>query len=257
MKESMSDSEFIRGVRDGASLAGGYFAVAFSLGIASRGVGMNAIQGFFLSFLNNASAGEYAVVSAISTLSSLLSLALLVLITNARYFLMSCALSQKLAPDTGLFHRLLLSWGITDELFGLAIAKKGYVEPSYLYGAYLSSLSCWALGTSAGVTAGNALPPYLVTALGASIFGMFLAIILPAAKKDRAVFLTVLSGFILSGFSSEIPFLSSLSEPVRVILLTLLISSSAAILKPVKVKKEKAEKPILSSAPGKVLPQGG
>lgn len=257
MKECMSDSEFIWGVRDGASLAAGYFAVAFSLGITSQGVGMNAIQGFFLSFLNNASAGEYAVVSAISTLSSLSALALLVLITNARYFLMSCALSQKLAPNTGLIHRLLLSWGITDELFGLAIMKKGYVEPSYLYGAYLSSLSCWALGTSAGVTAGNSLPSYLVTALGASIFGMFLAIILPAAKKDKAVFLTVLAGFILSGFSSEIPFISTLSEPVKIIILTLLISSAAAILKPVKVEKEKAKKPVLSGAPGKVLPEGG
>ena len=47
-------------MRDGSPIALGYFAVAFTLGIAARNAGLSALQALVASALNNASAGEYA-----------------------------------------------------------------------------------------------------------------------------------------------------------------------------------------------------
>lgn len=131
---------FLAGVRDGVPIGLGYLAVAFSLGIAARNAGLNAFQGFLISLLNNASAGEYAAFTVIAADSGFLEMALITLITNARYLLMSCSLSQKFSPDTPLYHRLLVGYDVTDELFGIAIARPGYLDPFYSYGAFLPAI---------------------------------------------------------------------------------------------------------------------
>lgn len=164
---------FLAGVRDGVPIGLGYLAVAFSLGIAARNAGLNAFQGFLISLLNNASAGEYAAFTVIAADSGFLEMALITLITNARYLLMSCSLSQKFSPDTPLYHRLLVGYDVTDELFGIAIARPGYLDPFYSYGAFLPAIPGWAIGTALGVTAGSILPARLVSALSVALFGMF------------------------------------------------------------------------------------
>ena len=141
----------VRGMRDGVPIGLGYLAVAFSLGIAARNAGLNAFQGFLVSLLNNASAGEYAGFTTIAADASYLEIAVVTLIANARYLLMSCSLSQKFAPGTPMRHRLLVGYDVTDELFGLAISCDGWLDPYYMYGAILVAAPSWAVGTALGV----------------------------------------------------------------------------------------------------------
>ena len=222
---------FIRGARDGVPIGLGYFAVAFSLGIAARNAGMTALQGFFLSFFGMASAGEYAAITVIAANASYVEMALVTLIANARYLLMSFALSQRFDPAAPLRHRLLVGYSITDELFGIAIAQPKPLDPWYSYGSYLVAIPCWASGTAVGVIAGNALPGRVVSALSVALFGMFLAVVIPPAKKDRVVLLFVLLSFGASFAASAL--LPTLSGGTRTILLTLLLSGLAAALFPV------------------------
>ena len=140
----------VRGMRDGIPIGLGYLAVAFSLGIAARNAGLNAFQGFLVSILNNASAGEYAGFTTIAADASYLEIAIVTLIANARYLLMSCSLSQKFAPDTPLRHRLLVGYDVTDELFGLAISYDGWLDPYYMYGAILVAAPSWGCRHVAG-----------------------------------------------------------------------------------------------------------
>lgn len=116
---------FRKGMKDAIPIGLGYLAVAFSLGIAARNAGMNAFQGFLMSMLNNASAGEYAGITVIAANSPYVEMAIVTLITNARYLLMSCAMGQRLTPGLSFGHRLLMGFDITDELFGIAIARPG------------------------------------------------------------------------------------------------------------------------------------
>ena len=134
---------FLNGMRDGVPIALGYFAVSFSLGIAARNAGLTPLQGFFASLLNNASAGEYAAFTLIAANATLFQVALITLIANARYLLMSCALAQRFAPGTPFFHRLIIAYDVTDELFGITISRPGCLNPFYTYGAILLAAPAW------------------------------------------------------------------------------------------------------------------
>ncbi len=231
---------FFNGLKDGIPIGLGYFAVSFSIGITAKSIGMNAFQGFLLSLLNNASAGEVAGVSAISDGVTYFTAAIIILVTNARYILMSCAMSQKFSPDTPLIHRFLIGFDLTDELFGIAVAYPGYIKPSYMYGAFTVALPMWALGTMCGIVVGNILPEVVTTALSVAIYGMFLAVVIPPCRKNKAVTAVVLSSFVISGLSKVVPVISDMTESVRVIVLTLVISVAAALLFPVKDEEGEA-----------------
>lgn len=228
------------GIRDGAPIALGYFAVAFTLGIAARQAGLNAFQGFFASLLLNASAGEYAGFAMIAAKAAYWEVALVTLIANARYLLMSCALSQRFAPGAPLRHRLLVGYDVTDELFGISIARPGWVDPFYMYGAILIAAPCWAVGTAVGVTAGSVLPARMVSALSVALFGMFLAVIIPPARKSRVVAGVVAVSFAASFAAGK--FLTFLSDGTRTIVLTVVIAAAAAVLFPVPASAAGSEK---------------
>ena len=149
---------FTSGIRDGIPIALGYFAVAFSLGIVAKKAGLDPVQGFISSMLNHASAGEYAEFTVIMANAPYVEMAFVILITNIRYLLMSCALSQRFAPDTPGIHRFLVGFGITDEIFGISIGRPGVVNPYYNYGAMAIALPGWSFGTAIGIVAGNVLP---------------------------------------------------------------------------------------------------
>ena len=192
---------FCDGMRDGFPIALGYFAVAFSLGIAARHAGFTPMQGFWASLLNNASAGEYAAFTLIAAKATYWEVAVITLIANARYLLMSCALAQRFAPGTPFWHRLVIGYDVTDELFGITIARPGHLNPYYTYGA---------------------------------LYGMFLAIIIPPARKNHIIAGLVALSFALSLACNYLPGISAMSDGTRTILLTVVISAAAAVLFPVK-----------------------
>ncbi len=230
--------EFKEGMRDGIPIGLGYLAVSFSLGVAAKSAGLTAFQGFIASLLNNASAGEYAGFTVIAANASYLEMILMTLIANARYLLMSCALSQKFAPDTPLRHRLLVGYDVTDEIFGITIARPGILNPYYTYGAIVIAAPCWAGGTALGVIAGNLLPLRVVSALSVALFGMFLAVIIPPARKNRVVAAFVLISFLASFAAANLPYISLLSGGTRTIILTIVISAAAAALFPIREEEE-------------------
>lgn len=223
-----------KGVRDGIPIALGYFAVSFSLGIAARSAGFTAFQALLMSLFNNASAGEFAAFTLIGAGAGYLEVALMTLVTNARYLLMSCALSQKLAPSVPIRSRMLIGFDVTDEIFGVSIAYPGKLNPVYTYGVMLLALPGWALGTYFGVMLGNILPLRLVSALSVALYGMFIAVFMPPARKEKVIGALVVISMLLSWVFATVDFFSFMSEGARVIFLTVAISAAAALLFPVK-----------------------
>ena len=221
------------GFRDGTPIGLGYFVVAFTLGIAAQNVGLNPIQGFVISLLNNASAGEYAAFTVIRSDAPYFEIALITLVANARYVLMSTVLSQKFSPDTPFYHRIFVGFDVTDEIFGISVARKGrWLNPFYNYGAMLTALPGWSTGTALGIIAGNILPLSAVSALSVALYGMFLAVIIPPARKDKIIGGAVVVSFLMSFLATE--FFPEISAGNRTIILTILIAGAAAILFPVE-----------------------
>ena len=183
-----------------------------------------------MSLFNNASAGEYGGITVITENAGVWMMVLMTLIINARYMLMSCALSQKLSPDTPLGVRMLIGFDVTDEVFGIAIAQEGLLNVWYFIGAMCAALPGWSLGTLFGALAGNVLPVWAMNGFSVMLYGMFLAIIMPEGKKNRVVLGCIGVSFVLSGLAAK--FLPTLSSGMRILLLTIFISAAAAILFP-------------------------
>ena len=224
----------IHGLRDGFPIALGYLAVSFSLGIIAAKAGLTSAQGFLSSFFTRASAGEYGTYSLIAVGAAFAEVIAMCLVVNLRYMLMSAALSQKIAPGTPWIKRILMSFCITDEVFGISIGHRGHTPPAYTYSAALLSTLCWASGCATGIVAGGMLPTHWVAALSVSLYGMFIAIIMPPARRDRNVLYALVTSFVLSGTCAVAPVVSTWSSGTRTIVLTIAISAVAAWLKPIK-----------------------
>ena len=224
---------YTRGLKDGIPVAAGYFAVAFSLGIVARNSGLSAFQGFLASLLNTASAGEYSLFASIREGVTYAELALSIFIINIRYFLMSCSLSQKFSSSFCVVHRFLTGFGITDEIFALSVSQK-YYSPFYTYGVISIVFTSWAVASELGVCEGSVLIAGVVCAIWFAVFGMFLAVVIPPAKKDRILALCVFFSFLLSYLCGILPYVRNIGAGMRTVILTVTVSAVMALIKPLK-----------------------
>lgn len=223
-----------RGFRDGIPIFLGYLAVSFSFGIVARGSGLSVFQAVLMSSTNFTSAGQFAALDVISSAAPYLELALVQLIINLRYCLMSCVISQKVDPSLGLRHRLIMSFGLSDEIFGVSSSVEGKLSPYYTFGAMSAGLPGWVLGTFLGALSGTALPARALSALGVALFSMFLALILPNARQNKIIFGIVTASMLLSFVFSVTPGLKMISSGFKIIILSIVIAGASAFLFPIK-----------------------
>ncbi|RKJ42809.1 branched-chain amino acid ABC transporter permease [bacterium 1XD8-76] len=217
-----------KGLRDGIPIAMGYFAVAFTLGITAKNIGMTPVQAAVSSMLLHASAGQYAAMTVIASGTGYLEMVMTTLIVNLRYLLMSCALSQKAGSEMRMGHRMAVSHYITDEIFGIASAVEGKLNPFYNYGAASVAGPGWTAGTFLGALLGTALPDRIGRAFGVALYGMFMAIIIPPAKKSRIICGIVAASMLVSYLFSVLPVAKEISEGFKIIILTVVIAGFAA-----------------------------
>lgn len=232
---------FVEGIKAGIPIGLGYFAVSFSLGIMAKKVGLNPIQCFVVSALNNASAGEYVGFTLIGAMATYIEVAIMTFIANARYLLMSTAMSQRVAPGTSMLHRIGMAFDLTDEIFAVSIAREGWANPNFFYGAVCIALPGWALGTSCGCIAGEIMPMRIVSAFSVALFGMFLSVIIPTGRKNKLVMILIIISFALSFAFETLPYIRDVSSGTRTIILTVLISSVAAIAFPIHDKEQELD----------------
>ena len=225
---------FFKGLKDGIPIMLGYFAVSIALGITARNAGMTVPQATIASALIMASAGQYIGFTLIAASASYAEVIVMEAIANARYLLMSAALSQKVDPKLPLRHRLLMGLWVTDEIFGVSVSVEGRLNPYYNYGMAAVATPGWALGTLLGVVLGNVLPVRVVSALSVGLFGMFMSIFVPPMRKNRVIAVLVAVSFAASYAMNALSWFDGISSGMKIILLTVVISLGAALLFPVE-----------------------
>lgn len=231
-------TQFKYGLKDGIPIGLGYLAVSFTFGIMARGAGLDTLQAVVMSFTNLTSAGQFAALGIIQAGAPFAEMAVAQLIINLRYCLMSCSLSQKLESGLPFFHRFLMSYGVTDEIFGVSVCRPGMLSPFYNYGLICVAVPGWTLGTLLGAISGDLLPPRLLSALNVALYGMFLAVVIPPARGSRILTGVVLVSMVLSYLFTLVPALNLISSGFKIIILTILIAGAAAVLFPVKEEPE-------------------
>ena len=231
-------NSFRKGIADGIPICLGYLAVSFAFGISAANMGLSVLETLLISMTNVTSAGQLAAVPIIAAGGSFIELAATQLIINLRYSLMSVSLSQKLSKNMTLLHRFIISFVNTDEVFAVASAQHGNVGKNYLYGLILTPYLGWSSGTLLGSAAGGILPEILISSLGIAIYGMFVAIVVPVAKKSPAVAMCAALSALLSCAFRYIPLLSGVPSGFVIIICAVAASTLFAIICPVETEHE-------------------
>lgn len=234
----MNQMNFKRGIQDGIPIGLGYFAVSFTFGMMAVSGGLTAWQAVLISLTNLTSAGQFAGLGIIIAGGSMWEMALTQLVINLRYCLMSFSLSQKLEKNISTGHRLAVAFGVTDEIFGVSASQEGRLSPWYNYGVMSMAIPGWTLGTLVGAVLGNVLPGFLVSALNVAIYGMFLAVIIPPAKKNKSVLGVVIGAMAISTVFAVVPVLNKVSSGFVIIITTLIVAGLAAHFSPIPEEKE-------------------
>lgn len=223
----MSDTTFKQGLKDGIPIGLGYLSVSIGIGIAAAAGGLQIITALLMSMTNLTSAGQAAGISVIAAGGSFLEMAMVQLIINLRYALMGISLTQRLDGDFSMGKRLFLGAFITDEIYAVS-SSKPIINPRYMYGLIIVPYLGWAVGTFIGAAAGTVLPVSVTTALGMALYGMFVAIVVPAVKQSRMAALTVGIAAALSTLFRVLPCFSFLGYGFSVIIASVVASAITA-----------------------------
>ncbi|MBQ2730101.1 MAG: AzlC family ABC transporter permease [Clostridia bacterium] len=234
MEIRASRLKFRHGLRDGLPIALGYLSVSFGFGISAVAKGLATLPTLLISMTNLTSAGQVAGLSVIAASGAVIELIMTELIINLRYSLMGLTLTQKLDDTFTTLHRMAVSFFITDEIYAVASSKSKGVNTRYMYGLGLLPYIGWSLGTLLGAVAGELLPADISSALGIAIYGMFVAIIVPPAKKERGILFSVIIAAVLSCVLKYVPLFSFITQGFAVIICAVLSAVAAALLFPVK-----------------------
>ena len=234
-------NSFKKGLKDGLPICIGYFSVSFAFGIFAVENGLTIFQAVIISLTNLTSAGQLAAVPIIAGGGTLIELALSQIVINSRYSLMSVSLSQKLSKRVTFPQKLIISYGNTDEIFAVSVSNNGEVGTKYMLGIILLPVFGWTGGTLCGAVAGNILPPVVTAALGVAIYGMFVAIVVPVAKKEKMTALCVLFSIAISCAFKYIPLLQIVPSGFTVIICAVTASVLFAVIAPVKTDKNAKE----------------
>lgn len=221
-------SEFKLGLRNGIPIALGYFTVSIAFGIYAAKAGLAVYWAALTSLSNLSSAGQFAGVKILNGSSNYLELFVSVFVINIRYILMAIVLSQKLKPMP-LRRKLILGYGITDEIFALAIQSPVAVSFSYFMGLTILPAIGWTSGTVVGIVFGNVLPATLTSAFGITLYCMFIAVLVPSAKRDTKVLRVILLAIGISVAFAYCPWTRMLQFGWRVVFTVILASGIAVI----------------------------
>ncbi len=230
----MKNKEFTDGLRDGVPIALGYFSVSMAFGLSAAMLGFPVWSAVLLSLSNVTSAGQAATVQIMAQCGAIVEIILTTLIINMRYFLMSLSVSQKVDDKVSLIKRLAISFGMTDEVFAVSMQRKRALTFPYMAGLILLPVIGWTSGTFTGAVATTLLPKELSAAMGIALYGMFIAIIIPPSRENKNVMITVVMAVIAGFLFAFLPVLKEISSGWTTIIITVLVSSIAATLMPVK-----------------------
>lgn len=225
---------FKKGLKDGIPIALGYFSVSIAFGLMAVEAGCTWVEAMLISLTNLTSAGQFAGVTVLAHMGTYVEMALTQLVINSRYALMGISLSQKVSSKFKGIWRVILGFAITDEIFAVAIGQKDEVSRAYFAGLAVTPIIGWTSGTIVGAVLGNVMPLIITNALGVALYGMFIAVVVPAAKDSFKVLAVVGVAIAISVALYYIPAFAGISAGFAIIICAVLASAVGAAVFPVK-----------------------
>lgn len=229
----MDKSQLKKGIASGLPIGLGYLSVSFTFGIMATSAGLSWWQALLISMLNLTSAGQLAGINIMIHPMQYIEMLIAQVTINIRYSFMSVSLSQKTDDSFKIKDRWILGGFVTDEIFGVAITEDK-VNKYFFAGLTILPYIGWASGTLIGSLLGNVLPDIVLNSLNIALYAMFIAIIIPEAKKSKAITIVSLIAVGLSCIFYFVPALSNISSGLTICICAVAATCIGAILFPVK-----------------------
>lgn len=233
MLNKIEGSEFINGFKKSIPIMLGYFPVSFTFGIMASSLGLNPFIALFVSLTNFTSAGQFAGTNLIFLGASYIEIGVTVFVINIRYMLMSFSLSQKIEKMPTI-KKFIMAFGITDETYTLMATENRKISFNYGIGIIFGPFLAWSLGTFTGAISSNFLSTSLQNAMGIALYAMFLAIIMPPARKIKAIAVIIIIASLISCLFYYTPLLSNVSTGFVIIIATVISCSIGAKFLPLE-----------------------
>ena len=220
----------------------GYFPVSFTFGILAVKLGFTPLVATVMAITNMASAGQMNGVQRIVENATFISLAITTLVVNLRYMLMSFSLTQKIDQKMRWWQRCIIAMGICDEMFVLASMEEKEVSFSFYAGLMAMPVIGWTLGTFIGAFATELFSPMIQGCMGMALYCMFIAIVVPEARKSRKVAAVSALAIVLSCIFTYVPYINILSKGGwGMIIAAITAAAMGATIKEVKRRRKEHE----------------
>jgi len=252
-EERMDHREYGAGVKDSLPVGIGYFSVSFGFGALAVSCGLQVWDATLISLTNLTSAGQFAGLTVIAAGASLWEMILTQLVINSRYALMSLALGQKMGKGIRTLPRLCIAFFNTDEIFALAMARQKPLTTPYLLGLGLTPILGWTGGTLTGALASSVLPFSVRTALSVALYGMFVAIVVPQARREKPLLAVTLLAAALSCLFTWVPVLRNVSSGLSIVFCTVIAAAVCAFLFPLPEEPKEGRLPAPENASAKAV----
>ena len=130
--------------------------------------------------------------------------------------------------------KLLIGFGITDEIYAVSITDSHKITAKYMFGLILLPFIGWVSGTVVGAFGSQFFNPDLLSAMGIALYAMFIAIIIPDARKSKPIFLVILIAAAISTIFYYVPGIKEIGLGFKIIIATVIASIIGAIFFPVE-----------------------
>ena len=210
---------FSAGAKKSLPVIIGMIPSAMAFGILAKTAGLSIWESLFMSAVVFAGASQFAALNMLMIGVSMADILITTALLNARHIMMGSSISQRMERGINPFEKFALFFFLTDESFSIASLQGAeIVTPGFLWGVQLPIFLTWNVLTLCGYIGTAFLPRDLQSSMGIAIYALFLAIIIPAARKSRAAFIVTLSAMTLSALLKWLPIFAQLNRGLAIII---------------------------------------
>ncbi len=222
----------LSGFRDALPICLGYLSVSLAFGMIAADRGMPLWTAVLFSGTCVSGTGQFVGLNLLAAAAPLFEMLCTLAVINARYLLMSVSLSQKLPSGMNLWQRLIVAYGNTDEIFAVASTQTAELTFPYMAGVIIISVSGWLAGTVLGEVAGGIIPQSVVSAMNIALYAMYIALIIPDARKSLPVTAVIFFAAAVSCLLTFLPVVKQLGSGWVIIIGGLAASAFGAAVFP-------------------------
>ena len=190
--------QFLLGARSAIPVVIAYLPMGIAYAITARSAGLYILETIMMSVCVFTGAGQMLAAQMLVENADLVAIVIATFVINLRYIIMSTCVVNGL-KGSPLYLKMMGTFGVTDEAFAIFTTRKPTERSmTYWMGLMLTTYASWISGAVIGAFTSNILPDILRDSFDIAMYAMFIAIVVPELKGNKALILVVCITALLS-----------------------------------------------------------